>query len=859
MTTATRAEKRTKNSGAAGAFLAALAGLLCLTLSCILAYHHPLSPAWAAASVAVLVGLGVWQPRCVWWLPPALLPLIGLAPWTGWIVFEEFDLLLLALLAGAYARWMYSMRQTAAGVVADRNQSRRHRRSPQGAYALVALTVLLFATSVLISMFRGFDDAGGFSFGWFQGYHEPMNSLRLAKPFFLALLWWPLWRAAQRTSPEASNEALGLGLLLGMATVGLVALWERLAFTGLLNFSTDYRTTALFWEMHVGGAALDGFLALTVPFVLRELMLARSSRQWMLAAGVMLLAAYVSLTTFSRGVYLAVPLGLGLTAWLHTRQINHPSREGGKDGPLGKDDNRSETESPRGRLSWRSSACWVLLFMALSTWMFPTSGYRGMLALLGSVGLLMLLLPRLLLLGPAHWASVCFGGAFLSACAWGVAWFVPKGAYIAYALVATGTAMAVASGYFRPSQPPTTRSNITAAIGLLATWAAMLAVAMHWGGNEAAKRAAAVAVGLCVLMLVWVLLRGRKKIQSDPPTTSWRGQLAVLGAMAISGALVAVFAGGAYMGERFSTGGKDFGGRLLHWQIGINALNGPWDWALGKGQGRYPASHFNSGLVEDQTGDYRLRQDPAGNHYLAMSGGKHILGWGEMFRISQRVTAPLGTTQVQFDARVKTPVTLHFEVCEKHLLYNNACLIQKVEVKPAASGSPAWQSLSAVLDGERNPSTGPRWAPKLIMFSVGVYTNGAVAEVDNLKLLDSTGANLLRNSDFSLDMAQWFFTSDRHHMPWHIKSVFMHVFFDQGWVGLLLWLALSAGALWRVTLGSGRQHSLSPAIAGSLLGFAVVGLFDSLLDVPRLATLYYLLVLVALVLRPSHVNHGVSR
>jgi len=39
---------------------------------------------------------------------------------------------------------------------------------------------------------------------------------------------------------------------------------------------------------------------------------------------------------------------------------------------------------------------------------------------------------------------------------------------------------------------------------------------------------------------------------------------------------------------------------------------------------------------------------------------------------------------------------------------------------------------------------------------------------------------------------------------------------------------------------------LSPAIAGSLLGFAVVGLFDSLLDVPRLAALYYLLVLVAL-------------
>ncbi|MFY7942826.1 MAG: hypothetical protein ACOVOX_18135, partial [Burkholderiaceae bacterium] len=118
MTTATRAERGSKSSGAAGAFLAALTGLLCLVLSCTLAYHHPLSPAWAAVSVAVLVGLGVWQPRCIWWLPPALLPLIGLAPWTGWIVFEEFDLLLLALLAGAYARLVFSKRQADAGAAA---------------------------------------------------------------------------------------------------------------------------------------------------------------------------------------------------------------------------------------------------------------------------------------------------------------------------------------------------------------------------------------------------------------------------------------------------------------------------------------------------------------------------------------------------------------------------------------------------------------------------------------------------------------------------------------------------------------------------------------------------------------------
>jgi hypothetical protein len=843
---------KNNNKAWSEAFVPAFTGLLCLLLAGTLAYHHPLSPLWATVSVVALAAMGAWQTRSVWWLPPALLPVIGLAPWTGWIVFEEFDLLLLALMAGGYARLVFTAQQTTTGTAQGGRQSRRQSNRPQGAYALVALTVLLFAVSVLISMFRGFDDAGGFSFGWFQGYHEPMNSLRLAKPFFLALLWWPLWQAAQRTSPQASTQALGLGFMLGMATVGLVALWERLAFTGLLNFSTDYRTTALFWEMHVGGAALDGFLALTVPFVLRELMLARSTRRWVLAAGVMLLAAYVSLTTFSRGVYLAVPLALGLTAWLHTRQVAWVSR----------DALRAVESSGGGSTSgtgWGSSLAWVVLFMALAAWMFPTSGYRGMLALLGSVGLLMLLLPRLRQFGAAHWTITFVAGALLAACAWGVAWLVPKGAYIAYALVAAGTAVVVASGHLKPSTTHSARSNIIGATGLLSTWAAMVAVAMHWGGDAAAKKAGVVVLGLVLLMAVLLLFKTRSKGAVSITARSWRSQLAVLGTMAISGALVAVFAGGAYMGERFSTGGKDFDGRLMHWEIGTHALNGPWDWALGKGQGRFPASHFNSGLTQDQTGDYRMRQEASGNRYLVMSGGKHILGWGEMFRVSQRVHAPQGQTQVQFDARIKKPLTLHFEVCEKHLLYNNACLIKQVDIKPAATGEPAWQSLSAVLDGERNPSRGPLWAPKLIMFSVGVYAHGAVAEVDNLKLLDSTGRNLLSNGEFDRDLSQWFFTSDRHHMPWHIKSMFMHVFFDQGVVGLLLWLALSAGALWRVSIGNARQHSLSPAIAGALLGFAVVGLFDSLLDVPRLATLYYLLVLVGLVLRPPAPHRGETR
>uniref|UniRef100_UPI00195354A7 hypothetical protein n=1 Tax=Escherichia coli TaxID=562 RepID=UPI00195354A7 len=71
----------------------------------------------------------------------------------------------------------------------------------------------------------------------------------------------------------------------------------RLAYTGLLDFSTDYRTTALFWEMHVGGAALDGFLVMTLPFALLALLRTRAPMNFAAGLVIMLLAAYAVLTT----------------------------------------------------------------------------------------------------------------------------------------------------------------------------------------------------------------------------------------------------------------------------------------------------------------------------------------------------------------------------------------------------------------------------------------------------------------------------------------------------------------------------------------------------------------------------------
>ena len=800
--------------------LPALIAAASFAASIALAVRFPLAPNIMLFLVLTCSAVVFARPNLWLLVLPALLPIIGLAPWSGWITFEELDIFVLAVAAGSYARLAWPAK-------VDLSASQARRRHTPRPYLGVWLLASLFALATAIAIGRGFADAGGFSFDWYQGYHEPMNSVRVGKSLFLALLLVPLWQRASRRNPEETQNFLSLGLMLGLAAAALTTIWERAAFTDLLNFSTDYRTTGMFWEMHVGGAALDGFLALTVPFALRELVVARTPARWGLAAAVLALAAYACLTTFSRGVYLAVPVGV-LVFFVLTARHGLPVVA-----PNDGDDSSLRSQRPR-----RSTLAAFLLtagFGGGAAWMFQSSGYRGMAALLGAMALMLPLGQVLRRFKSKQWLLSFVIGMVLILVMFVMAWLVPKGAYWAWGLAALFTAAMLAI-HWRAAQGASLAAPMAVG-GFLATLASTVLVARHWGlslGLQHALPAVLAVLAICMLAGLW-----RKPLW--PETLRWQATTA--GAMGMMAAVISVMGGGAYMSERFSTGSQDFGGRLGHWQLGRDMLTTPADWLLGKGTGRFPDNYFLNGSPMEHPGDYRLGNEGT-NTFMTLAGGSLINGWGEIFRVTQRVSPPSGSSLVTARVRTEKDVKLHFEVCEKHLLYNQACLISQVNVK-GASG--AWQTLRVQLSG-KGVSRGVWYAPKLLAFSMAVESRGGMAQIDDVALTDVDGKQLLANGSFSEGMAHWFFSSDRYHMPWHIKSMVMNVLFDQGIVGLTLWGLLLVGAVWRTSFGRARQNPLAPALAAGLAGFFVVGLFDSLLDVPRVAWLYYLLVLVALTL-----------
>lgn len=811
-----------------------------------LAWHHPLSgplalAAWAAVALAAAV---------FWVKTPALvlapLPLIGLAPWTGWITFEELDLLVTACGCGGYLA--YALQLNAR----DRAPAWRHALvySP-----VVRVLIVALALSAAWSMKRGFADAGGFQFGWFQGYHEAMNSVRNAKAIFLVLALLPLWTAAAAARPRGFARGLLLGLVLALLVGAGAALWERLGYTGLLDFSTDYRTTALFWEMHVGGAALDGFLVLTLPFALLALLRTRSPLNFGMGLVILMLAAYAVLTTFSRGVYLALPLALVPMVLLADAQRRRAVATEVDSSHIG--GSTSVVDAPLPRAAKLGALAMAGAFAMAVALVFGGGGYRGLAALFGVMVVLLTMPASLWKPSFGQRLTALVMGALLAlllgAASWALSVAVPKAAYVlnVVALAACG----LLRWRDEPGQlrPVYTLLVTTAWFWLLST---VVIVADYWGGTTGRWTALAAGLALAGLWAAMLLEPRLWPLQGagSHGAVGWRKRALLVAGLVLVMAVVAALGGGAYLRDRVSTWKEDGQTRLTHWRESLHLLHGGRQWLLGKGAGRFVASNFYDGPASDQIGDYRLRHDPT-EFYLALAAGKHVLGRGEQFRISQRITAPVpGPLTIHLVSRTAADANLVLEVCEKNLIYPDQCSSLETTLKPSPAGGdkPAgvgdWQTRELKL-GPVPALGGDWWAPRFVTFSMALDTRGARVDIDRVSMQDAQGRQLLVNGDFNREMARWFFSSDRHHLPWHIKNAALHVLFEQGLLGLALLGAAYLLALLRLSFGRGRDHPLAPAIVAALIGFGVVGAFDSLLDAPRIGFIFFTLLLIGLGLR----------
>ena len=277
--------------------------------------------AYPFARVELGIGLALfgaavyWRPTSLGLLLPPWLTLVNLAPWSGSLYLEDYDLVLGMSVAVLLARGLYA--------------------------STIRLTKLqwwmlgFLVCSYSISTMRGLWPIPAWDPVELSTYYSRWHALRLGKGFFWALLLLPGLVALLRFDHKRTRQDLAWGLALAGLAIGLVAMWERGVIAAiadwhghrdvvnaLLDFSRHYRVTGIFSEMHTGGEAIDGFIALVWPFGVLAALGSRS--RWGVVLGAISLASvlYAGVTTFSRVTYVAMLVGFVASAalWLYTHK-----------------------------------------------------------------------------------------------------------------------------------------------------------------------------------------------------------------------------------------------------------------------------------------------------------------------------------------------------------------------------------------------------------------------------------------------------------------------------------------------------------------------------------------------------------
>lgn len=753
---------------------------------------YPLDRGIAAGLLAAYAVLLVLRPSIWLVLLPALWPVVDLAPWGGHIHFTESDALALTTLAALGLREAFAPPgATLSG------------RAPLKLRAGALMLFGLLAASVVIAGVRGGLPLPAFDAAALVGYNTPVNALRVGKGFLFAFALIPFLHLAVRRDGERALDRFTLGLTAGFFSCALAASWERIAFPGLTNFASDYRTSALFWEMHVGGAALDAWLMLSFPFALLSFRRAHGWLGRLLALVVMGVGIYAMFTTFSRVVYGAMLVSLtvlGLAA-------------------LGRPADPAAASGPRNRPVVLSGLLAVVLLGGMMT--FPEGGYRALLAFTGVALLVWPAGAAIHGLSVGRFALGLTGGMVLALVSAAVMLAVPKGIYLAYAALWLAAVMLLGLR----------GRGVTAGAALLASLVGMALttalVSAFW--SEPTRFVGTLGAAILVIAVLARQSLGRVPLWR-PQLRDVQGLVAVL----VVGGMVVTTLGGYYMGSRLSNTGTDAGIRFQHTSRSLGLVHGPVDALIGLGLGRYPEAYFWNVTEHGTPGALALLNEADGRA-MRIAGPREGHSIDEVVLLTQRlptdVTVPL---ELRLRARTAEDTDLIAQVCRKHLLYANPCATTVLHLH----GQARWQTVTARLDDPSMAVAGN--LHRTTTLTLGTTAAKAI-DLDDIQLTDALQRQLVRNGDFERGGDDWFFSSDREHLPWHAKNMFVHAFVEQGLLGLVAVMSIVVAALVHLARSPTRQQPHAATLLAALAGLTTVGMVDSLFDMPRI-TVFVLLV-----------------
>jgi len=338
-----------------------------------------------------------------------------------------------------------------------------------------------------------------------------------------------------------------------------------------------------------------------------------------------------------------------------------------------------------------------------------------------------------------------------------------------------------------------------------------------------------------VALLATLLICFRKQLLAT------KKSLLILPLLAISLVMALPVLRGDMVKHRFSVVDQDRDSRHYHWSDALAMRDN--DMAtilLGMGLGSYPRTFFWLNTENTHPATYEIANEN-GNNFLRLRGGDALF-MGQYLTIY-----PFTPYRLVLDVRGETgKLDLSTSLCEKSVQYSLRC-----STVVTRTSKRDWEHFEQIINSNK---VGERVAGGLLKRPIQLtFYNGngrgKLLDVDNVQLLDAAGNNVLANGDFTKGSDFWFFAAEKHN-PWHIFNFWVHLLFDQGWLGVSAFFLLFANGIYTLCRRLHRQDVFACILLSSFSGFMVVGFVDSPFDAPRLTLLFYLLLFFALLRKP---------
>jgi len=329
---------------------------------------------------------------------------------------------------------------------------------------------------------------------------------------------------------------------------------------------------------------------------------------------------------------------------------------------------------------------------------------------------------------------------------------------------------------------------------------------------------------------------------STVPAERRMAAITVFALLAIISAIGIPATGGTRMIERFSTASEDAHTRWEHWAEALRLMSPDWKRQLfGMGLGSFPQLHFRRGVESETTVSYRYERDGT-RTWLELGAGDFNLTQKIPLKPETQYELILATRADEANAR------LNVKLCPKLILFSDrytpGCPEFSFKSEPVGSWVTHSTSFNSGALGRDAPFA---WPITLMLHN---EPGLPLMNVTDIQLTDDQG-NIVANGTFAAGGDRWLMISDFEHLAWHIKNLYLEVYFETGAVGLAIFLLALIIALANAMRTARRRVPIGVAISGALVAFAVVGATGSLLDNPRPAFLFFIVLFWALQLAPE--------